>query len=79
MADMNPYIYAGGTALGAALAYVGKLVANLITATIKRESDRGDRLESKVFTTQDLVYPVIESATSAIREAIAVIKQTKEG
>lgn len=78
MADINPYIYALGTGVGGALAYTGKLVANLIISTLKRESDRGDRLEEKVFKTQDLVYPVIESATSAIREAIAVIK-AKEG
>lgn len=79
MTDMNPYIYAGGGAIGTALGFIGKYVFNFITSTIHRESARGDRLESKLFDTQDLVYPVIESATSAIREAIAVIRQTKEG
>lgn len=79
MADMNPYIYAGGTGLGAGIAFVGKYIFSFISNTIARESSRGDRLESKLFDTQDLVYPVVESATSAIREAIAVIKQTKEG
>lgn len=79
MADIDPYIYAGGTAVGTALGFIGKYIFNFITATITRESSRGDRLESKLFDTQDLVYPVIESATSAIREAIAVIRQAKEG
>lgn len=79
MADINPYIYAGGTAVGTAIGFIGKYVFNFITATITRESTRGDRLEAKLFDTQDLVYPVVESATSAIREAIAVIRQTKEG
>lgn len=79
MTDMNPYIYAGGGAIGTALGFVGKYIFNFITSTIQRESQRGDRLESKLFDTQELVYPVVESATSAIREAIAVIRQTKEG
>ena len=79
MSDVNPYIYAGGTAIGTAVGFIGKYVFNFITSTIARESTRGDRLESKLFDTQEMVYPVVESATSAIREAIAVIRQTKEG
>lgn len=79
MADMDPYIYAMGTGIAGGIAFVGKYVFSFITTTIKREETRGDRLESKLFDTQELVYPVIESATSAIREAIAVLRQEKEG
>lgn len=75
MADMNPYIYAIGTGVGGALAYVGKLVANLITTTISRESTRADRLEAKLFDTQAVIYPALEAANSAIREAIAAKKE----
>lgn len=62
------------TGLGGGLSYVGKQVFSLIHTTIKRESERADRLEEKLFTTQSLVYPVLEAANSAIREAIAAKK-----
>lgn len=75
MADMNPYVYAIGSGVGAGIAFVGKYVFSFITSTIHREAERGDRLETKLFSTQELVYPVIESATNAIREAIAAKKE----
>lgn len=75
MADMNPYVYALGSGIGAGIAWTGKYVFGFITSTIRREADRGDRLETKLFATQELVYPAIESATTAIREAIASKKE----
>ena len=75
MADINPYIYAGGGAVGGAIAFIGKWVVELITGIINRSEARGDRLEAKLFTTQELIYPAIESATTAIREAIAAKKE----
>lgn len=71
MADMNPYVYAIGTGIGAGIAYVGKLVANLVTSTILYERTRADRLEERVFTLQEIVYPALEASSSALREAIA--------
>lgn len=79
MADINPYVYAMGTGIAGGIAFVGKYVFNFITATITRESTRGDRLEDKLFETQAVIYPAVESATSAIREAIAAIAAIKEG
>ena len=70
--DNNPAtisIIASGIAAG--IGYVGKQIFALVTATIARESARADRLEEKLFTTQALVYPVLEAANSAIREAIS--------
>lgn len=75
MADMNPYVYALGSGVGAGIAFVGKYVFNFITTTISRESIRGDRLESKLFETQAVIYPALEAANSAIREAIAAKKE----
>ena len=75
MADINPYIYAGGGAVGGVITFIGKWVVELITGIINRSEARGDRLEAKLFTTQELVYPAIESATTAIREAIAAKKE----
>lgn len=72
---MNPYVYALGSGVGAGIAFVGKYVFSFISSTITRESQRGDRLEAKLFSTQELVYPAIESATQAIREAIAAKKE----
>ena len=72
---MNPYVYALGSGVGAGIAFVGKYVFSFISSTIARESQRGDRLEAKLFATQELVYPAIESATQAIREAIAAKKE----
>lgn len=64
------------TGIGGGLSYIGKQGFNLLSATIKRESERADRLEEKLFTTQALVYPVLEAANSAIREAIAAKKES---
>lgn len=75
MTDMNPYIYAGGAAVGGALAFIGKWVVKLISDIITRAEARGDRLEAKLFEIQAIVYPALESATSAIREAIAAKKE----
>jgi hypothetical protein len=75
MADMNPYIYAMGAGIGGGIAFVGKWVVNLISAMIQRAEERGDRLEGKLFETQALIYPALEAANSAIREAIAAKKE----
>lgn len=75
MSDMNPYIYAGGGAVGAALAYLGKWLVKLISGIIERGEARGDRLEAKLFETQAVIYPALEAANSAIREAIAAKKE----
>lgn len=75
MADMNPYVYAIGAGVGSGLAFIGKWVIQLVTNVINRADARGDRLEAKLFSTQELVYPAIESATTAIREAIAAKKE----
>ncbi len=75
MTDMNPYIYAGGGAVATALAFVGKWVVKLITDIIARSEARGDRLENKLFETQAVIYPALEAANSAIREAIAAKKE----
>lgn len=75
MADMNPYIYAIGTGVGGALAFTGKWVINLVSGIIKKAEDRGDRLETKLFETQAVIYPALEAANSAIREAIAAKKE----
>jgi hypothetical protein len=79
MADMNPYVYALGAGIGSGIAFVGKYIFTFISGTIARESTRGDRLEDKLFETQAVIYPAVESATSAIREAIAAIAAIKEG
>ena len=79
MADMNPYVYAIGTGVGGGIAYVGKLVADLITSTIKYERTRADRLEDRVFTLQEIIYPALEASSSALREAIADKAAKKEG
>lgn len=75
MADMNPYVYALGGGIGGALAFVGKWVIKLVTDVLQRSEARGDRLENKLFATQEVIYPALESATSAIREAIAAKKE----
>ena len=75
MAEMNPYIYAIGGGVAGALAFVGKWVITLISGIIERAEARADRLESKLFEIQAIVYPALESATSAIREAIAAKKE----
>lgn len=77
MAQIDP-IMAGAiiTGIGSGIGYVGKQIFNLISNTIHRESTRADRLEEKLFSTQALVYPVLEAANAAIREAIAVQKDT---
>ena len=75
MTDTTPYIYAVGSGVGGALAFIGKWVVNLISSVITRSEARGDRLETKLFETQELVYPAVESATAAIREAIAAKKE----
>lgn len=75
MTDMNPYIYAAGGAVGGALAFIGKWVVELISGIIARAEARGDRLEAKLIEIQALVYPALESATSAIREAITAKKE----
>ena len=75
MTDMNPYIYAAGGAVGGALAFIGKWVIQLVSGIIARAEARGDRLEAKIFEIQAVVYPALESATSAIREAIAAKKE----
>ncbi len=77
MADMNPYIYALGTGVGGALAFVGKWVISIFTKVLDRAEARGDRLETKLLDTQALVYPALEAANTAIRESINAIK--KEG
>jgi hypothetical protein len=72
MADPNyPLLSAIATGIGTGIGWMGKQVFSLVANTIKRESDRGDRLETKLFETQALVYPVLEEANSAIREAIS--------
>lgn len=75
MADMNPYVYALGTGVGGALAVVGKWVITLVSGVIARSEARGDRLETKLFETQELIYPALESFASTIREAIAAKKE----
>ena len=75
MADMNPYVYALGGGVAGALAFVGKWVIALVSGIIERCEARGDRLEAKLFEIQAVVYPALESATSAIREAIAAKKE----
>ncbi len=75
MSDMNPYVYALGTGVGGGIAFVGKYIFSFISNTISRESARGDRLETKLFETQAVIYPALESANSAIREAIAARKE----
>lgn len=75
MTDMNPYIYALGAGVGGALAFVGKWVIGLVTSIITRADERGDRLENKLFETQAVIYPALEAANSAIREAIAAKKE----
>jgi hypothetical protein len=72
---MDPYIYAGGAGLGGGIAFVGKWVINLVTSQINRADERGDRLEAKLFETQAVIYPALEAANSAIREAIAAKKE----
>ncbi len=76
MAEMDPYIYAMGAGLGGGIAFIGKWVVNLISGIITKAEERGDRLENKLFETQAVIYPALEAANSAIREAIA---QKKEG
>lgn len=76
MADMNPYVYALGGGVAGALAFVGKWVITLVNGIIVKCEARADRLEEKLFSTQALVYPVLEAANSAIREAIAANKET---
>lgn len=71
---MNPYVYALGSGVGAGVAFVGKYIFSFISTTITRESERGDRLENKLFETQAVIYPALEAANSAIREAIAAKK-----
>lgn len=71
---MNPYIYALGMGVGGGIAFMGKWVVNLISALIQRSEERGDRLENKLFETQAVIYPALEAANSAIREAIAAKK-----
>lgn len=73
--DMNPYVYAIGGGIATALGFVGKWVITLITGIIERAEARADRLETKLFEIQAVVYPALESATSAIREAIAAKKE----
>lgn len=75
MADMDPYVYALGGGVATALGFIGKWVINLVTGIITRAEARGDRLEAKLFEIQAIVYPALESATSAIREAIAAKKE----
>lgn len=75
MADMNPYVYAIGGGVATALGFVGKWVIQLVTGIITRAEARGDRLETKLFETQALIYPALEAANSAIREAIAAKKE----
>jgi hypothetical protein len=74
MADMNPYVYALGSGVGGSLVFIGKWVVNLISSIIQRSEERGDRLENKLFETQAVIYPALEAANSAIREAIAAKK-----
>lgn len=70
--DSNyPLLLSIVTGIGGGLSYVGKKVSDLIISTIAREGARADRLEQKLFDTQSLIYPVLEEANSAIREAIA--------
>lgn len=75
MTDIDPYVYALGTGVGGAIAFTGKWVVNLISAMIQRAEERGDRLENKLFETQAVIYPALEAANSAIREAIAAKKE----
>lgn len=75
MSEMNPYIYALGAGVGGGLAFIGKWVISLVSEVIKRSEERGDRLETKLFETQAVIYPALESANSAIREAIAAKKE----
>lgn len=75
MESMNPYIYAIGGGVATALAFVGKWVIQLVTGVISRAEARGDRLEAKLFETQAVIYPALEAANSAIREAIAAKKE----
>ena len=79
MADMNPYVYALGSGVGAGIAFVGKYVFAFITRTLEYERARADRLEDKVFKQQELVYPALEASSSALREAIADKAAKKEG
>jgi hypothetical protein len=75
MADMNPYIYAIGGGVGGALGFIGKWFIGFLTDVFKRSEERGDRLETKLFETQAVIYPALEAANSAIREAIATKKE----
>ena len=74
MADMNPYVYAIGGGVATSLGFVGKWVIQLVTGVITRAEARADRLEAKLFETQAVIYPALEAANSAIREAIAAQK-----
>lgn len=76
MADMDPYVYAIGGGVAGALGFIGKWVISLITGIIERAEARADRLETKLFETQAVIYPALESANSAIREAIAAKKES---
>lgn len=75
MAQIDPYIYAIGSGVFGALAFVGRWVINLVQGVITRAEQRGDRLEAKLLETHSLLYPVLTEANAAIREALAAAKK----